>query len=191
MIEPFTPRSIMLFATIAEAKYGAFRLMAHTVSNSSSESSSAGLTMVSPALFTSTSMRPNSVSAASTKPRMLGSCTTSSVQARARTPSSRQSAATRSHSATLRLPSARSAPACAQASAMALPIPRLAPVIITALRFRSKLIFSDKSSALLSIGTTSPPREALPERCGTGESDGLRRNIRRKCRRPACGSPEC
>src|SRR5262247_534028 len=114
-------RSIMPGATARAQRNMEVRLVTSTSSHSSSVTSSDGLSSVTPALLTRTSMGPSVRSASVTAARIPSALVTSSGIARARPPADTISALARAAQATL-------APASAKARAMARPRPRLAPV---------------------------------------------------------------
>src|SRR5262249_23549228 len=121
-------RSIIPGATARAQRNMEVRLVTSTSSHSSSVTSSDGLSSVTPALLTRTSMGPSVRSASVTAARIPSALVTSSGIARARPPAASISAATDTISALARAAQATLAPASAKARAMARPRPRLAPV---------------------------------------------------------------
>src|SRR3546814_9102980 len=115
MIEPPSPAT-MRWPTSAESRKGPLKLTPTTLSNSSSEvSADDGARGDMPALFRSTSKRPNPAYAASTSASMSAQRPTWQPTASARRPISSPSGATASQASTLRLVITTSAPARAKA----------------------------------------------------------------------------
>ncbi|SST08861.1 Uncharacterised protein [Acinetobacter baumannii] len=105
------------------------RALTFITRSQSARLSSATLRMlITPALFTATSSRPNSVATRSTIARTLSPSLTSTPRARLRRPRLRIAAAVSSATCGSRSATATSAPARARARAMPRPMPRPAPV---------------------------------------------------------------
>src|SRR4026209_1054236 len=107
-----------------------FMLTAITKSQTFSQSQSAGAFRgATPALFTSTSARPNRLTVSSTSRCESGRLVTSPTSTRASPPALLTWAATASRSVAGRALSATCAPSCANSTAGAAPMPDAAPVI--------------------------------------------------------------
>ena len=104
-----------------------------TLRNCSGVSWVAGTAVPTPALLTSTSTRPNSAIAASTRAWHWAGSETSVATISTRRPVSRTSWAVSSRRSTRRAPSTTSAPASASACANATPRPLEAPVTMATL----------------------------------------------------------
>src|ERR1700730_1169347 len=160
MIAPDRPAATMRFATAWAQKQLPFRLTPSTKSQSVSRSSRNGMRGNPPALLTKTSIGPSSPSTAATIASTSASRATSARTVSARRPPARISSAIAcaalSSSSQL---TATSAPAAAQRSAIARPIPCCAPVTRTILPDRSILSPPHPPSA-----SPRAPFPAVPER---------------------------
>lgn len=127
MIRP-PPRAIMDGATARAQRNMEVRFVARMPSHSPSVISTARRCSTMPALFTRTSMGPSASSTARTVAAISSLPVTSRRQARAALPAWRMRAAVASAWSTVRAAQATAAPASPSATAIARPIPRLAPV---------------------------------------------------------------
>ena len=108
-----------------------FSVMSTTVRHAFGDMSSAGTGKFAAALFTSTSGRPNSASAASNAAATLSGSRMSQGTASTRAPSASIASRPASRCSSLRLPMTIAAPSRANSDAIALPSPVPAPVTNT------------------------------------------------------------
>src|SRR3989338_3509478 len=143
------PRAIIAGATARAHRNIDVRLVARIVSQSASVTSSVFCCMVMPALFTRTSIGPSPAATAPVAAAMSSARVTSSRNAAARPPPARISPATASTWSVERAAQATDAPAWPRASALARPMPRLAPVPRATRPARSGPAFSATWSSTL------------------------------------------
>src|SRR6185436_5310519 len=187
MMEPPVPRSRMTRAAAWAPKTWAVRLRRTMASQPASVTSSHSVVLPGsdvnpPALLTHTSIRPRRVTATSASARIWPRSVMSVGWTTARRPVASTSRATVSRSARLRAPRTTSAPQSANASAIARPRPRLAPVTTHALPARENL--KRRSGAAIVHRVPHPLRPERhvdvadverPERVDDGVDDGRRR----------------
>ena len=156
MITPARLSSIMRRATAWEAKKVALTLRIHSRSNVSRLTSRNGSGWLAPAQFTSTSTGPTLSIRAS---HLVLVSVTSHGWRDVSAPDSRAASATgRARRAERARSVRRAAPARAHASAMAAPIPRLAPVIMTRLPARGFSSTRSWTGGALTAPVPSRPR---------------------------------
>lgn len=126
-----------------------FRFTLKTSSQSSSLSSTKDPFFMIPALFTSTSIRPNAATATSTNASLSDRFETSAIKSKALIPLDNRDWYTSSRLSGLVSLTTRRAPSSPHRSAMALPIPLPLPVTTTAKSFSLKMDLSSQRINLL------------------------------------------